>query len=345
MKLQANNPCCICSSLDSHGLFAVKFQNHNYPGTFYIRKCNGCGLLFNSPRLPDEDFPEIYQGSYYFHKRNNQDEFARIIRMYCRTTALVSETIQNKEVFEIGSAKGYLLTVMKKLGWKVQGLDISAIAADFAKRKLKVPTEQGMLEDYVKKTREEKRTFPLVLAIDVIEHVLYPKQFIEDVSEIVAAGGTLIIDTPNGNAANIVSQGEKWKGFNPFHIFFFSVDNLTSLLAEYGFVVEKAFSYGNDDLKQGNCNRQAASVDKPSGFNPKHAVKQMLKKIGLFDLGVSAYHLYEKLYDNLLKIHISKACREIQKRQTYFQTPDSEGPYAENYRGDNLVIISRKTSG
>lgn len=234
---------------------------------------------------------------------------------------------------------------MKKLGWKVQGLDISAIAADFAKRKLKVPTELGMLEDYIKKTRSEKRTFPLVLAIDVIEHVLYPKQFIEDVSGIVAPGGTLIIDTPNGNAANIVSQGEKWKGFNPFHIFLFSVENLTNLLSEHGFVVDKAFSYGNDGFRPDNSGRQVASVDKPSGLNPKKAVKQMLKKIGLFDRGIAAYHLYEKLYDNLLNIHISKVCREIEKGQTYFQTPDCKGPYAENYRGDNLVIIFRKTSG
>jgi len=342
MKVEVNIPCCVCNNLDSHELFDVEFLTHTYPGLFHIRKCNECGLIFNSPRLPDEKFPELYLDSYYFYKKSNQEAFFRTIQIYQRTVALLDENIKNKEVLEIGSAKGYLLAVMKRLGWKVQGIDISTVAADFAKRKLKVTTEQGRLEDYVKKTGSDKKKFPLILAIDVIEHVLYPKQFIEDIAGITAPDGKVIIDTPNGNAANIDLDQGGWKGFNPFHVFLFSVDNLTTMFAEHGFVVEKAFSYNNDDLKSNNNSNLSGAVKKTSPNNAKHVVKEMLKKVGLFDMGVAAYQFYEKLYDNLLNKHVGEACREIEKGQTYFHTPDSKGPYEENCRGDNLVVIFRK---
>lgn len=343
MKNQANVPCCVCDSSDSHELFATEYPKFNYPGQFHIRKCNCCGLLFNSPRLLDEDFSDLYQGRYYFHKRKNRDEFARIINMYLRSVVLIGDDIKNKEVLEIGSAKGYLLAVMKRLGWKVQGLDISGIAADFANKKLNVPTYHGQLGDYVKKTCSRNKTFPLVLAIDILEHVLYPEQFVEDVSKIVSPDGILIIDTPNGNSANIDSQGSTWEGFNPYHIFFFSIDNLTRLFGKHGFTVEKSFSYNNYGIKP-DQHKHGASITKPSGFKVKYAVKQMLKKAGLFNRGVSAYHFYENLIDSLLSTHISKACRKIKDGKTYFQTLDSKELYAEQCRGVNLVVIFRKNN-
>jgi len=334
MKIQVNVECCVCKSMHSHELFVTKFQQAIYPGQFHIRKCDHCGLLFNSPRLPDNDFPVLYQKDYYVFKENHKNTFGRMIDMYRRTVALVHEDIEDKEVLEIGSARGHLLAIMNKLGWKVQGLDLSVNAADFAIKKLKIPTYKGTLEDYVQTIRSSQKTFPLVLAIDVIEHVLHPKEFAENLGEIVAPGGILIIDTPNGNAADIDSQGIKWLGFNPFHIFFFSINNLTSLLGKHGFVLEKAFSY-NNDIMPDNHNIY---------IKAEYAVKQMLKKVGFFNICATVYHFYKNLIGGLLSKQLNTACKKIKDGKTYFQTPDSNRLYAEQCRGGNLVIIFRKSS-
>ncbi len=55
----------------------------------------------------------------------------------------------------------------------------------------------------------------------------------------------MVIDTPNGQARNIVSEGAEWEGFIPFHIWLFSPTNLERLLARHGLVVERSFSYKN----------------------------------------------------------------------------------------------------
>lgn len=59
MKIVTNNPCLLCGSADSQLLFETEYTPYNYPGKFAMRKCSKCGLLFNSPRLPDEDLRDL----------------------------------------------------------------------------------------------------------------------------------------------------------------------------------------------------------------------------------------------------------------------------------------------
>lgn len=122
-------------------------------------------------------------------------------------------------VAEIGSAKGYLLVLLKRLGWSVQGIEIPAEASDYALSRFRVPTFKVTIEDYLES--KSRRHFFVVLAIDVIEHVLNPIDFLNSVDAILSDKGLLIIDTPNGNSRNIEYLGSKWKGFNPFHIYLF----------------------------------------------------------------------------------------------------------------------------
>ena len=344
MKVEANKPCCVCNCLDSEELFAGQFENHKYPGTFYLRRCCECGLIFNSPRLPDNEFPELYQASYYFHKRDNIGEFKRIAEMYRRTVALVQHSIDEKDVLEIGSAKGYLLAVMRKFGWTVQGMDLSENAASFANSVLHVPTSVGTMEANVEKYTSENRKFSLVLAIDLIEHVLYPQQFVDCLGRIVKDEGILIIDTPNGSSANIDYHKLKWKGFNPFHIFLFSVNNLTVLLRKYGFEIEKVFSYDNHDdslLQQSSCCHDNKKESEPP-FKTKF--KSLLKKVGVFNGAVYFQKKYKKWIDGILSIHIRHTCNCLADGRSYLDTNDSRDTLAKDMKGDNLVIIARKIS-
>ena len=335
-KREANSPCFICGSKRSELFFEREFPEHGYPGTFCIRKCKGCGLLYNSPRLEDKEFPALYGKNYYFFNRTDKNEFLRIVEIYRRTVSLIHESIFPKKVLDIGSSKGYLLAALKQLGWSVQGVEISQVASQYAIRKLGIPTFTGTVEEFAKVRGTEK--FPLVLAIDVLEHVLYPKRFIDSIHQIMKDNGLLIIDTPNAKSANISREKPNWKGFNPFHIFLFSKRALTTLMENSGYRVEKIFSYCNNGWseEQHGHKSQAVSI--------KHMVKNILEKVYLLDVTERVYQETKEWLNTALcgRNYLLDAVSNIEGNTSYFETEDSSKPLAKDCLGDNIVLIARK---
>jgi 2-polyprenyl-3-methyl-5-hydroxy-6-metoxy-1,4-benzoquinol methylase len=333
LKTEVNKPCCVCKSTESELLFEIEYPFYHYPGKFTIRKCNQCGLLFNSPRLPDKEIFNLYNTNYYFFQRHDSDEFRRITELYKRTVAVVQNELIERRVAEIGSGKGYLLAIMKHLGWSVQGIEISSEASKYAISRFGVPTFTGTIESY--SSNGNKDVFPVVLAIDVMEHVPNPIEFLNKIDDILCKNGTIIIDTPNGNADNIETLGPKWKGFNPFHIYLFSSQILQLLLVNMGYTIEKCFSYGN-------CREYSSK-------NPDKymmVVKSFLLRLGVFEqsrwIGRKLIHLTQK-HENDVEALISNACGIISKNANYFDTDDSKDDLAKDKRGDNIVIIGRKS--
>ena len=125
MKTDVNNPCCLCGSKESQLLFERTFSGPLNQGPFAIRRCSGCNLLFNSPRLSAEEIRSLYNDQYYFFRRDDEPEFERIVNIYQRTIAEMGRDIKPGRILEIGSAKGYLLAVLKALGWQTMGIEVS----------------------------------------------------------------------------------------------------------------------------------------------------------------------------------------------------------------------------
>lgn len=343
MKMDANTPCSICGSCRSEPVFEKQYPEFAYPGTFSICRCEGCGLLFNSPRLCDNGIRDLYGRNYYFFQRSDAREFKRIVDMYQRTVALVEDKITDRRVLEIGSAKGYLLAVMRRLGWDVRGIEVSRDAAKYANKKIGVDSFTGTLEEYAASAKRAE--FPLVLAIDLIEHVLNPDVFVSCLGEVVTHNGIVVIDTPNGKSHNISVKGCEWKGFNPFHIFLFSRDNITTLLQKHGFEVEKIFSYGNtpeDEEPDSDIISGSQPAVMQSG-GPIGMVKSMLKRAHLFDFCLRICDGAVARYASICKTDLKNAIGSINDSPDYLQTSDSTGPLSENCRGDNLVVFARKS--
>jgi 2-polyprenyl-3-methyl-5-hydroxy-6-metoxy-1,4-benzoquinol methylase len=336
MKITVNKPCFVCGSTNSQLLFEREYPSHHYPGKFTIRKCNKCGLLFNSPRLPDEELSNLYAANYYFFQRHDSDEFRRILDVYLRTVSLIQNGIIERRVAEIGSAKGYLLALLKRLGWNVQGIEISPEASEYAISRFGVPTFTGTIEDY--SNNNHKDIFPVVLAIDVIEHVPNPIDFLNSVDSILSNKGLLIIDTPNGNSQNIEYLSSKWNGFNPFHIYLFSSEILQSLLSNMGYTIEKCFSYGN------RCEFNSTNSEE---FKLKELLKSILLRLGIFEQSKIVYRQFinlAKQREKDLESMITNAIEIVRKSTTYLDTDDARDDLAKEIRGDNIVIIARKTA-
>lgn len=120
-------------------------------------------------------------------------------------------------------------------------MEISEGAASHAWERWQVPTFKGTIEEF----SEQGQCFPLVTAIDVLEHVPDPHSFIRAIARVCEPGAFVVLDTPNAGAFHFRAFGATWRGFNPFHIQLFSPRTLEMLLKKHGFEVVKQFSYNN----------------------------------------------------------------------------------------------------
>jgi 2-polyprenyl-3-methyl-5-hydroxy-6-metoxy-1,4-benzoquinol methylase len=319
-------PCPVCGQLQSELVHQTTYPEHHYPGTFVMRRCCGCGLLFNSPRLDLDALGKLYGSNYYFFLRKDEREFDRIVAMYQRTIGLIESQISTKRSIDIGTGRGYFPAVLRELGWDAAGIEISADATKYAREKFGLDVFTGTVEQYA--ASPSAKQFPLVTAIDVIEHVPSPDTFVAAAAKIVESGGRLIIDTPNALAANIRNKGVAWKGFNPFHIYLFSIDNLTQLLTRHGMTVEQSFSYGNA----------------PDDVDARDKVIGGLKKAHLLSPAVSAYFAMKKLTvrSGDPQPHVQRAESRIRNEPAYTSTPDSTDLLAKDKAGDNIVVVARK---
>jgi 2-polyprenyl-3-methyl-5-hydroxy-6-metoxy-1,4-benzoquinol methylase len=226
--------------------------------------------------------------------------------------------------------------VLLRLGWDVQGIEISHSAAKFSRQKLNVPTYAGTLPEFISHRPNEK--YPLILAIDLLEHLIEPESFFTQVNQVIERDGLLILDTPNGNSANISKYGSEWQGFNPFHLFIFSFENLSHLLKKYGFEIQKVFSHGN-------LSRTEVSFANPHPNIIRERFKTLMYETQLVTL---AKHLRRQLYEFQDTPNRHENLREsilkIRTGQDYFCSNDSSGKLAKDCQGDNLVIIAKKTN-
>lgn len=274
----------------------------------------------------------MYDANYYFFQRQDDDEFVRIQDIYLRTIALVANDVKEKRVAEIGSAKGYLLALLTELGWSVQGIELSTDACKYATTRFGVPCFNGTIQMYSESN--EAVEYPVVMAIDVLEHVPDPIEFVTCVDRIVSAGGILVIDTPNGRARNIDWLGSAWTGFNPFHIYLFSIDHVERMLTNLGYTIERRFSYNN----------RPESVS-PEAGGIKQTIASALFRLGLLE---PSRRVYRKLFKSSIKETgdieslLRSTVEAIGSRQTYLNTEDAKDDLAKDCRGDNIVIVARK---
>lgn len=323
----SQQPCEVCDHPRSEPLWTTTWPEHRYPGTFAMRRCASCGLLFNSPRLDDAQLGALYGRNYYFFNRDDARELARIVPMYQRTVALVAHEVADKRALDIGTGRGYLPAVMKRRGWDARGVEISSDAARHARERFGVDVFTGTIEQYAASSL--KQTFPLVTAIDVIEHVPSPRSFMGAIAQVVAPGGRVILDTPNGAGRNIESKRVEWGGFNPFHIYLFNVENLSRLLERSGFAIERAFSYHNTP-------RARSMID---------TIRGGLKRVGLAGPVARAFFMLKGVRvssNGSTEDQVARAARQIQSTPAWDKTDDATAPLANDRAGDNIVVIARR---
>lgn len=104
-------------------------------------------------------------------------------------------SIENAKVLDIGCGGGLFLSMLKREGADVIGIELSDSRAQYAATKHGLEIYKHPIEsDFWQKGYENY--FDAVTLWDVIEHVNYPFQTMQFAANVLKKGGLLLIDTP-----------------------------------------------------------------------------------------------------------------------------------------------------
>ncbi len=143
-------------------------------------------------------------------------------------------------VFDLGCGNGALASHLHSFGFDVSGVDPSHCGIQNAARHHPdVHLELGSCyDDLVAKFGR----FPVVISLEVVEHVFRPRHFARTLFDLVEPGGTAFVSTPyHGYCKNVALAvtGKLDSHFTALwdggHIKFFSIKTLGTLLTEAGF--------------------------------------------------------------------------------------------------------------
>jgi SAM-dependent methyltransferase len=142
-------------------------------------------------------------------------------------------------LLDAGCAAGALLLKLRDRGWNVTGVEISP-AAEYARRERGLDVKSLPLEE----NHFPPRSFDVVLASHLIEHLNDPAGFVREVYRILKEGGSFFVTTPNISGFQARLFRSRWRSAIFDHLYLFSTKTLSRLLRASGFRVEKIVTWG-----------------------------------------------------------------------------------------------------
>lgn len=148
--------------------------------------------------------------------------------------------LDGARVLDLGSGNGSVAAWLHERGYEVIGVDGSAEGISCARAEHPhIPFFHASVYDDL---AARHGSFPLVLSLEVVEHLYDPRRYAHRLFDLVEPGGTAVVSTPyHGYWKNLMLAltGRLDRHFSPLwdhgHIKFWSEPNLQTLLLEAGF--------------------------------------------------------------------------------------------------------------
>lgn len=145
----------------------------------------------------------------------------------------------SKRLFDLGCGNGSVGAALYSQGWEVTGVDPSREGLEQAKANYPMlHLELGSAYDDLASVYG---LFPVVISLEVVEHVYSPRAFARGLADLLEPGGTAILSTPyHGYFKNLALAltGKMDAHFTALwdhgHIKFWSMNTLSTLLSEAG---------------------------------------------------------------------------------------------------------------
>lgn len=246
-------PLCHSKSLSAFSLDTKRLGPH-----ISRVKCNECKIVFANPMADGTELNEYYQ--LYYEKDHYEamsyrnlilDHFNRIkglTQQEIKTEAkYLSNLREGMKFLDVGCGLGLGLAYANQMNCQLYATEYDSGALEFVKTHFKVETYHGDLEE----AQYPNDFFDFIHISHVIEHVLDPRAYIQEMKRILKPGGILAIGTPD--ISSKLYTWHRWFNFLRFripdvidgleHTFIFPKERLRSLCEEEGLVVVNHYTH------------------------------------------------------------------------------------------------------
>lgn len=209
-----NTSCIACGTT----LVKIGFRNNTS-----IWECPKCGLGVTQENN-NQDYSQYHRDETYI-KEDKQFE-----NIFQKRVDTILKFKKFGKVLEIGSSTGLLLSLFKKRGWEVQGVDPSKEAANHAIGR-GIPT----IVSYFEKVKFNNK-FDVIILNHVLEHVDSPQKFLKKTNLLLNKNGIIFIDVPHFGSFSGKRKKENWEYLLPEeHKWHFTKKSLELLLKKTRF--------------------------------------------------------------------------------------------------------------
>ena len=256
MQMQSSPKCRQCGSTRVKNLgripdgtsFAGQTLSPPWDGGS-LYSCTHCHLGFRHPIRPMLEYERLYENA-----SENLWTSGDLREDQRRVKLRISERLSTGRVLDVGCYDGALLYDLRP-GIRKFGVEASLAAARSAQAK-GVDVIARRIEDIERLEIQ----FDAICAVDVIEHVEKPKEFLTLLARRLTQDGFLIVSTGTLDSdAWRYAGGRYWYSSTPEHISFISIPWAHAAAAEIGLAVDsqEVFSYLRCDEGEATAERKA----------------------------------------------------------------------------------------
>lgn len=244
--------CNFCGNEQSL-MFSSMFDTRlGMKGKYQIYYCNNCDLGETYPKITENELEDLYTNQIGIRSNSRLKRFYRNFKWskigtlltfyFDRAYVLLNNLPQSNKyhsLLDIGCSVGDWLVLYSHKGYDVFGIDLNYRQIEIAKQRgLKV--EKISVEKYISSNQK----FDLIILSQVFEHLLDPKQILQQIRQMMSEQSRVVISVPNLNSYWKKKYKAKWIGwYVPFHIFHYSEKALKHILNQNGFEVVKILDY------------------------------------------------------------------------------------------------------
>ena len=238
--------CAACGS-PFRGSMKVRLANSR------LMECAVCRVWLYVPRpcsmeqVAIHDSVDYFEHPYFGLRRTAQLAIDRRCRWVFQRIAAAQhpDSLRGQRLLDVGCDTGaFLLSAARQFGVVPVGIDVARKAVEVA--------SSGGIEVYratIENAPESLQDFPVVTAVDLIEHVADPRGFLREIRRRLRPGGAVYLETPNicsavyrtGRLLCNMTGGRPWRTFErlfpPQHIQYFTMASLRRMAVDSGLEV------------------------------------------------------------------------------------------------------------
>lgn len=206
--------------------------------TFELLHDKDLDMLITHPQPSLDKLPSYYESVDYISHTDGNKSFFEKMYQFVKSIALknklnlINSESQRGKILDIGAGVGDFLSVAKKDGWEIIGVEPSEKAKAIAKNKGVTFVES--INDL------ENNSFDVITMWHVLEHVPDLENQIKELKRLIKPSGTIFIAVPNFNSFDAKYYGSFWAAYDvPIHLWHFSKTAIKKLFAKENLELQK----------------------------------------------------------------------------------------------------------